>query len=128
MTDEAMSATEELRRMLDERGVEWVDTGNGSMLIPAQAATNVAWDVNIWPSGKDMGDCLWMHNRHPLTPEQAIATTLGQGTCTLPETCVDHGSIEYNGVTEWRECSACGEEVLAYPANFCPSCGRRVKR
>lgn len=73
-----MTATEELRRLLDERGVEWVDTGDGSTLIPAQTAMNVAWDVNRWPSGKDMGDCLWVQNRHPLTPEQAIAATLGE--------------------------------------------------
>ena len=77
-----MSATDELRRMLDERGVEWVDTGDGSTLIPAQTATNVAWDVNRWPSSKDTGDCLWVQNRHPLTPNQAIAATLGGGTLT----------------------------------------------
>lgn len=75
-----MNATEELRRMLDERGVEWVDTGDGSTLIPAQTATDVAWDVNTWPSGKDTGDCLWVQNRHPVTPEQAIAATLGRLT------------------------------------------------
>ena len=76
-----MSATETIRAMLDERGVEWVDTGDGSTLIPAQAATNVAWDVNTWPSGKDIGGCLWVQNRHPLTPEQAIEATLGRGEC-----------------------------------------------
>ena len=75
-----MTATEVLRRLLDERGVKWVDTGDGSTLIPEQTATNVAWDVNTWPSGKDMGDCLWVQNRHPLTPEQAISATLGSGT------------------------------------------------
>ena len=87
-----------------------------------------------------------------LTPAQAVEATLGRGECRechaternyrhckysvdrgwcddgckLPKTRIDHGSIEYNGVTEWRRCSVCGEEVLAYPANYCPNCGRKV--
>lgn len=48
-------------------------------------------------------------------------------TCRLPETYIDHGSIEYNGTTSWRLCSACGAEVLADPANYCPNCGRKVE-
>lgn len=59
--------------------------------------------------------------------ESAITATLGAGTCRLPETRIDHGSIQYNGTTSWRLCSACGAEVLADPANFCPNCGRRVE-
>ena len=47
-------------------------------------------------------------------------------TCALPETRIDHGSIEYNGVTSWRKCSSCGDEVLAYPPRYCPHCGAKV--
>ena len=72
-----MTATDELRRMLDERGVEWEDGGEGLTIIPVQDGVPRAWTVNTWPSGKDMGDCLWVQNRHPLTPEQAIAATIG---------------------------------------------------
>lgn len=125
-----MRATEQLRQMLDERGVEWVDTGDGSTLIPEQAATNVAWDVNVWPSGKDMGDCLWVQNRHPLTPEQAIAATLGGGECSIEKR---------NG--DWC-CTGCGEMVGTCDTaselhidgnavelwNHCPRCGKAVKR
>ena len=146
-----MSATDELRRMLDERGVEYKTKDRPS----ADHADWEAWmhgdghqpsgavrRETLWgqptdvASGKsiphvyhyratEMGDRLFLEAQL-VTPEQAIAATLGHGTCTLPETRVDHGSIEYNGVTEWRKCSACGEEVLAYPTHFCPNCGRKV--
>lgn len=105
------SATEVLRNLLDERNVELVDTGDGSTLIPAQTATNVAWDVNTWPSGKDMGDCLWVQNRHPLTPEQAIAATLGGGKLTAEQVrdavkrgaTFDYGEIgEYVSRENWQ--------------------------
>ena len=112
-----MTATEELRRLLDERGVEWVDTGDGSTLIPEQTATNVAWDVNTWPSGKDMGDCLWVQNRHPLTPEQAIAATLGAGTCKLT-------LYEDTGITVCSECGAVQPDD--WTVYYCWSCGRRI--
>lgn len=55
-----------------------------------------------------------------------VAVEAKRGKCRLPKTRIDHGRIEYNGVTEWRKCSACCAEVLAYPAHFCPNCGRRV--
>ena len=80
-----MTATEELCRLLDERGVELEDGGEGLTIIPAQDGVPVAWEVNTWPSGKDMGDCLWVQNRHPLTPEQAIAATLGRGMLTADD-------------------------------------------
>ena len=62
------------------------------------------------------------------TETEAIAAwnTRAERTCSLPETRIDHGSIEYNGTTSWRLCSECGEEVLAYPATFCPNCGAKV--
>jgi hypothetical protein len=71
------NATDRLRELLDERGVEWNDGGEGLTIIPVQYGVPRAWTVNTWPSGKDMGDCLWVQNRHPLTPEQAVAATVG---------------------------------------------------
>ena len=87
------SATEELRRLLDERGVEWWDGGEGLTIIPAQDGVPRAWTVGTWPFGKDMGDCLWIENRQPLTPEQAIAATLWSGTLTAEQV---HDAI-FNG-------------------------------
>ena len=125
-----MSATETIRAMLDERGVEWVDTGDGSTLIPAQAATNVAWDVNTWPSGKDIGGCLWVQNRHPLTPEQAIEATLGRGECEkLPSDGTTRCFVRRYGYERefgyWK-CSACGCECFE-GARYCMGCGRKVR-
>ena len=54
--------------------------------------------------------------------EQAIEMTLGRGECKLQETCDDYVHIA------WCRCNGCGEEVLAYPAKFCPNCGSAVKR
>lgn len=113
------SATDELRRMLDERGVEWWE-GWDKDLTCYDGANGVRYIADV-----TLGE-MFFRSMLPVTPAQAVEATLGRGTCKLPETRVDHGSIEYNGVTEWRRCSVCGEEVLACPANFCPNCGREV--
>lgn len=129
-----MSATDELRKLLDERGVEW--KSEDCLGIDGK----VVYRYTCWGDG---GSCYYCEpfGAEPgtlaatcdfsaigVTPEQAIAATLGAGTCRLPETRIDHGSIEYNGTTSWRLCSACGAEVLADPANYCPNCGRKVER
>ena len=128
-----MTVTDELRRMLDERGVEWEDGGEGLTIIPAQDGVPRAWTVNTWPSGKDMGDCLWVQNRHPLTPEQAIAATLGQGTCHLKEIDKDCDTAsEYMIASEWcfdavYRCS-CGcrfGHISHDRPRYCPNCGAR---
>ena len=129
-----MSATDTIRAMLDERGVEWMGTGDGSTLIPAQAATNVAWDVNTWPSGKDIGGCLWVQNRHPLTPEQAIEATLGRGECHMRLVYEEEDADGFVWPDHY-ECSVCGASVngimtsydTEVPPRFCPNCGRKVR-
>ena len=115
-----MSEIEELCALLDMRGAEWaIDMGGivawvgaNERLCHAYARSDqLTVDVEMFS----------------ITPAQAVEATLGRGTCNLPETRIDHGSIEYNGTTEWRRCSECGEEVMAYPARFCPNCGREVE-
>ena len=65
-----MSATEELRRMLDERGVEWEDCGNG--------ATYVEHNGEAWRFDYDEPfDQLGIVCLSGYTPAQAIAATLG---------------------------------------------------
>lgn len=114
-----MTATDELRRLLDERGVEWTgghytdwDDANGH---PAEA---FEFDGTLYVS------CV-------LTPEQAVEATLGRGTCRdLAET------PEYRDKTEFK-CSECGYEYSAVGGfgcdagdapdfNYCPNCGRKV--
>lgn len=108
-----MSATDELRRMLDERGVEW---------------TAVSKDVTMdnqtycYPhTFTEFQDGLMVSN---LTPEQAIDATLGAGTCRNVD--ADPG---------WFSCSKCGCicSVDWYGSGFgtpnsCPNCGRKVEK
>ena len=115
-----MTSTEELHRMLDERGIEWYEAGGVTFFGTSGYGTRYA------ASEPECGIAL-----DPLTPEQAIAATVGRETCELPETpdwCTieRYGIVERCGVTEWRTCSACGSKVLASPVRYCPSCGRMV--
>ena len=111
-------ATDELRRMLDERGVEYRFNDatkvfewhfDGTDGEGSAHATEVNGGVNIMACS--------------LTPEQAIAATLGQGECRV----MPHSDGSAYPLVRFCEgvCSECGEE---FPTgyNFCPNCGRRV--
>lgn len=72
-----MSATDELRRMLDERGVEW--TAPNSCLrdeMTGWAAGGFYYDAFEVPE-PDGTFLLTASHQDDLTPEQAIAATLG---------------------------------------------------
>ena len=113
------SSTKILRRMLDERGVEWtyedgvVSYASGGHWRRAWAYSNNAMCVS-------MGY---------LTPELAIAATLGAGTCHVE--CFDDGIDEaldgspiYTTPT-WH--LSCGHtEQGSERPNFCPVCGKAV--
>lgn len=109
-----MTATEKLRAMLDERGVEYITHDD-------MGACETSWNgftaYQLTPTSK-----LIMHP----TPEQAIAATLGSGTCenNAPEyldfLCSECGFVHYHSDendtgdgNNWR---------------FCPNCGRVIKR
>ena len=115
-----MTATDTIRAMLDERGVEHVDAEDGH--------TQHTW----WSDGdheicaSNSGERLAVYN---LTPEQAIEATLGRGECEM--VC----SREYiECKVDFFECSECGwsgaiDDMTAsceYP-RYCPSCGKRVR-
>ena len=124
-----MTATDELRRMLDERGVEWCPS---------------AWDRSTETYWKttDGNGCLATQGETKLrlsfadylTPEQAIEATLGRGTCH--DVCAS--------ISEFI-CSACGFacDLMSWISlfdgdtgrrrhhhhgapNYCPNCGREV--
>lgn len=150
-----MSATDELRRMLDERGVEY-----------KRHYLNTSWyaGMNLYMATDDKNGTLIVDN---LTPEQAISATLGGGTltveqveeavyrnCKFYEGCeVDVEAIadELNSRAERTckfvsskgsdyppVCSACGYELgiydcewfedgtYGYDGNYCPNCGCKV--
>ena len=132
-----MSATDELRRMLDERGVEHVfDEEDGEKYPPEKSVT---WSFDL--AGEDMtvtardycisikedgsGEyCLDLEFHEVFTPAQAIAATLGTGTCKNMDGETD---------AEWFSCSECNTELRvhepfsAFSIRFCPNCGRRVE-
>ena len=64
-----MTATDELRRLLDERGVEWEGT-------PGVTFWGNCYALDITTNEKEK-----VHLHLCCTPEQAIAATLGDGDC-----------------------------------------------
>lgn len=115
------TATDKLRRLLDERGVEWSPS---------------AWDRSTetyWKTADGNG-CLAVQGETKLrlsfadylTPEQAIDATLGRGTC--------HAVFEVDAMSEDERvgefvCSECGEtfgDGRDQRPNYCPNCGRAV--
>ena len=126
-----MTATDELRRMLDERGVEWETDRSGNRVMWGRPVDQFhdtmefkAVDNAMPNGGLNVHIC-------GFTPEQAIEATLGRGTCRdLAET------PKYGDKTRF-ECSACGYEYSAVGGfgcdygdepdfRYCPNCGREV--
>lgn len=118
-----MTATDELRALLDERGVEWEDMSALGFLATLwhgeDAACTALEGADDIPHGKvSVQACL--------TPEQAVEATLGRGTC--------HAVFEVDAMSEDERigefvCSECGEtfgDVRDQRPNYCPGCGRRV--
>lgn len=114
-----MSPIEKIRAMLDERGIEHVD---------ADVDTDDGYTQHVWWSDGDheiiaynSGERLAVYN---LTPEQAIAATMGVGTCRLVDN--DSGPDMH--------CTACGGGVDDEYRYFmdrwgysrCPHCGARI--
>ena len=114
-----LSATERLRALLDERGVEW----EGETDEDGWAFTR--WhgfeDTGWLASSDELCGLLDLRGRYLFTPEQAVAATLGPGTCRWePADHVTEG--------EWWN-TECGESFTWEPygtPNFCPGCGKRV--
>ena len=128
-----MSATDELRRLLDERGVEYEDSelinhGYRTTTYYTEWGGNDDGDgANVYVEYMD-GTVLRMFDA---TPEQAIAATLGSGTC---EWILEHSGTLYD---KWR-CSNCGYLFVesrvdhgikdGFDPNYCPKCGKVVEQ
>jgi len=133
-----MTENETLREMLDERGVEWEDMSarlpTGMLLCTewtsqdGEPCTAIEGADDI-PDGKLSVQAL-------LTPAQAIAATLGGGTCKADETdvikcwvkCEDEPNTERMELIHVMECSSCGGtyEHVSGSYEFCPRCGARI--
>ena len=113
-----MTATYELRRLLDERGVEW-RVGDYPTTCTVWESDGIVWH-GLWRDG-----CIeliaWQ-----VTPAQAIDATLGRGTC--------HAVFEVDAMSEDERigefvCSECWEtfgDVRDQLPHYCPNCGRKV--
>lgn len=120
---ELSNATDELRRMLDERGVEYTKT----IVTEGTLFTIVTSKEHYFILMRDNDAGIEMWSQY-FTPEQAIAATLGRGEC--------HDT----GESRVFHCSECGfgiedayvEDEHAYPTEgfpkFCPWCGAEVVR
>ena len=119
-------ATERLRAMLDERGVEWTEPNN-----MARSHTTY-WTAGFLRCGAvefNDGMVSIASSSDDITPEQAIEATLGRGECRV--VC----SREYiECKVDFFECSECGwsgaiddmKALCEYP-RYCPNCGRKVR-
>ncbi len=126
------SATERLRRLLDERGVEHYDGCENTLWGYEQTSESTGMYRYSADEIRDGFINVWMHH---LTPAQAIDATLGRGTCR--DVCA--------GISEFT-CSSCGFscDLTSWISlfdgdegrhrhhhhgtpNYCPNCGRKVK-
>lgn len=121
-----MTAKDELRKMLDERGVRW-DYG------PSGASSTA-----FWVNGKELSFCNWRDGlicSTIFTPAQAIAVTLGapERTCHMRLAYEEEDADGFIWPDHY-ECNACGASVngiMPYydteiPPKFCPNCGAKV--
>lgn len=121
------SATERLRALLTERGVEYE-------LTAWSCGAAVWWrDSNgaMWRAhDNEIDELLSLYVLNSLTPEQAIDATLGRGTCEVEG--FDDG-IDEGMDGEWFAYApptwhlSCGHEVCGSERpRYCSVCGKRV--
>ena len=114
-----MTATDELRAMLDERGVEWQKPKD------IMSRIKTVWRDGPWEytaietSGGEFS--VYVEHRYWLTPAQAIEATLGRGECSYEIAAFGDGKA-------WYQCSECGGMASADydPPKYCPHCGAKV--
>lgn len=105
-----MTATEELRSLLDKRGVEW-DYGITGATATKFSVNGI--DLTFAPT-RDGLVCSTI-----LTPEQAIATTLGRGECHNTNNVMKSGDFGFR-------CSECGSWDSNVDPMYCHECGCKV--
>lgn len=116
-----MTATDELRRMLDERGIDWGKTSYGRGTV---------WDGEYGTVvAVESGEVLSM--LYDTDPEQAIEATLGRGTCHDEGDpgdffCSECGVRMFTETNDTYTMIASDERTIIKHPNFCPNCGRRV--
>ena len=126
------SATERLRAMLDERGVEWWQSANTLGCIFTRWYSPLFGDEVC---AMENGDGELELFSHLMTPEQAITSTLGDSVATgerhgVAKTChLKPWEMEHD--TGFYDCMECDCGYVADVADWaewhsCPRCGRRI--
>ena len=119
MTSVTDNRTTELREKLDELGIKHFDYDKGSrtqtMWESPEGMRHFTYETNANPAKTAKLVIEWFP-----TPEQAIAATLGSGTC----------EVEY--VNDWMgwhclKCDNIKQGLKDQKPNYCPNCGRKVK-
>lgn len=127
-----MTATDELRRMLDGRGVEWRRTPHYSSESQDNETvfegTGIEWYANDHLNGR-----LGLRTaRYEVTPEQAVEATLGAGTChdvgdPSDFCCSECGVRMFTDTNDtYTMIASDGRTIIKHP-NYCPNCGRKVR-
>ena len=118
-----MSATDELRRLLDERGVEW----QAYELNPFEKTTS--WDIDasdpaheVCASLDEFDSGTTLMRFWNCTPEQAIAATLVTPRTTHAIIVSDEST---DCATGHCKCELCGQPIDPWD-RFCRWCGARV--
>lgn len=128
-----MTATDELRRMLDERGVEWDELVGHPVVVGTEWHDRDGYPCIALEHADDVPDGM-LSVQANLTPAQAIEATLGRGTC---RNLIAH----MQGQMPMLHCEECGctttlnvpsdgagyigETAMDWPL-YCANCGRRV--
>ncbi|RVU97030.1 hypothetical protein EII22_08845 [Coriobacteriales bacterium OH1046] len=113
-----MSATDELRRLLDERGVEWGASDTYRLLVTSWKDAN----GHSWAFMEHRDGSFSKLTAYHLTPEQVVEATLGRGTCRVARRETDeHAHWDY------LTCGHISATHSPAPPNFCPNCGRKVR-
>lgn len=123
------SKTEQLRKLLDDRGVKWDE-------MPGYEDGRSEITATRWRDGEGgfvtmcitepqgaVYDFFWLP-----TPEQAVEATLGRGTCKV----VGHGYTACDDIEfHWYALSCDHELRTLWAADtvgmYCPYCGRKVE-
>lgn len=125
---ERSSATDELRRLLDERGVEY--TSNDGEYVKETCWPYMGELTGAFAEYYD-GTTRFECDTWCFTPEQAIEATLGAGACRdegdpsdfCCSKCGMHMFTETSGTYTMIASDEC--TIIMRP-NFCPNCGRKV--
>ena len=101
-----MTATERLRALLDEHGVEYRVSATGYSI---DIGPNVTAYANRTDTTLDV-------SLRGFTPEQAVAATLGPGTCEVEvgsgDSAVGGFGCDYGDESDFRYCPNCGRRVI----------------